>query len=224
MKTKTKVGLIASISMIVIGTGMIAASLSSVGWNWTGLFHDSREKRVVGVEKPYTSVVVNTAADSIELDYSPDNKETVVELYDNEAYPYDVYVSDDTLFIVMKEEGFSFNNFFTDGIAGRKVTVKLVGGEYDVVNVRTGIGNIDVKGSMYVNRFISETGIGDIDVAKTVAIDKLNAKTGIGGISVPKASGLTELQTGIGNIRTDAYKDRSGNLSIHTGIGKAYAQ
>ena len=59
MKTKTKVGLIVSISMVMLGAGMIAAAMSSVGWKITGFFTDNRVKRVVGVDEPYKSVVVN---------------------------------------------------------------------------------------------------------------------------------------------------------------------
>lgn len=224
MKTKTKVGLIVSISMVMLGAGMIAAAMSSVGWKITGFFTDNRVKRVVGVDEPYKSVVVNTATDLIELDYSVDNTETVVELYDNEKYYYDVYVSDDTLYIYLKDENLPVSDFVNESVMGRSVVVHLTGGEYDIVNVKTGIGAIDIKGSMYIKQLTAKTGIGDINVADNVMLGKVKAETGIGGISAPKADGLNELKTGIGNIHTPAYKDRDKNVNLDTGIGKIYGK
>ena len=222
MKTKTKAGLIVSLSTIVLGIGMITAAMTSGGWSLKGLFSDNRVKRVVGVDKPYTSVVVNTTVDSVAVDYSVDNKETWIELYDDEKYPYDVHVSDDTLYIYPKEENFYVNEIISVGVSGRNVVVHIGGGEYDIVNVRTGIGNIDIKGSMFINELITKTGIGDINVGKDIVPKSLRAQAGIGSIFVPKAEGLTELKTGIGNIHTPSYKERRGDVKIDAGIGKVY--
>ena len=199
MKTVTKVGLIVSLSMIVAGISLCVIPVAMSGGNMVDFFNDKREKRDVSVDKPYKYVTVNAPMDNVELDFSVNNNESYVELYDSDRYKFDVYVDDETLYIGMEEQNMSITGFINGGISPRKITVHLVGGEYKLVNVNTGIG--------------------DVDISKDTLLGKVYIKTGIGSITLPKASDAVQINTGIGNVHTPAIKDKSGSVNIDTGIG-----
>ena len=219
MKTVTKVGLIVSLSMIVAGISLCVIPVAMSGGNMVDFFNDKREKRDVSVDKPYKYVTVNAPMDNVELDFSVNNNESYVELYDSDRYKFDVYVDDETLYIGMEEQNMSITGFINGGISPRKITVHLVGGEDKLVNVNTGIGSLDIKGNMYIEELHVNTGIGDVDISKDTLLGKVYIKTGIGSVTLPKASDAVQINTGIGNVHTHAIKDKSGSVNIDTGIG-----
>ena len=207
MKTVTKVGLIVSLSMIVAGISLCVIPVAMSGGNMVDFFNDKREKRDVSVDKPYKYVTVNAPMDNVELDFSVNNNESYVELYDSDRYKFDVYVDDETLYIGMEEQNMSITGFINGGISPRKITVHLVG------------GGLDIKGNMYIEELHVNTGIGDVDISKDTLLGKVYIKTGIGSVTLPKASDAVQINTGIGNVHTPAIKDKSGSVNIDTGIG-----
>ena len=179
MKTKTKVGLILSLSLVVVGAGLAAVSLSSTGWSMENLFSDNRQLRVVGVDEPYSSVVVVTAVDGVKLDYSADNKESTVEVYYSDEYDYDIHVSEGTLYVTVTDDNrnISIDRAIRNGFSAHEVVLHLTGGEYSIVNLKTGLGNIDMEGDPFISKLYVETGIGDVDISKEAKIKDLDIKS-----------------------------------------------
>ena len=222
MKTKTKVGLILSLSLVVVGAGLAAVSLSSMGWSMENLFSDNRQLRVVGVDEPYSSVVVVTAVDGVKLDYSADNKESTVEVYYSDEYDYDIHVSEGTLYVTVKDDNrnISIDRAIRNGFSAHEVVLHLTGGEYSIVNLKTGLGNIDMEGDPFISKLYVETGIGDVDISKEAKIKDLDIKTGIGSVNVPASDNNMYIKTGIGNVHTpDLSGKKQGTVKIETGVG-----
>ena len=202
MKTATKAGLIISLSLMIVGLSTTVITVAVSGGDLVNIISDDRKETVRQVERPYKSVEIKAAVDTVIIEVADDNV-TKVDYFGGDNYSYDVTVRENVLYIESNSELPSYGvNVLRDGFSNRELHVYLSSAELDKLKVKTGVGSVDINDKIYIDDIKVEAGVGNVSLSGGVSADTVDIKVGVGSIDISKKAVINEikLRAGIGSV------------------------
>lgn len=237
MRTEKKAALIVAGALLIVGLGMAAVSLVSVGSDYNKLVkQNTYEEKTYDVTEDFKNISMEIGSHDINILRS-DDKDAHFVCSESDQIKYDVQVKNNTLFIKEKANKiFNFSFVFDQYPIVSKlylpkdtyeiVSCRLGSGDititekfsFDELSFKVGSGDIVVSDASCKNKFSADASSGKLKITNTLSQGSFYARTGSGDIDLTACEGMTfEVKTGSGDISLSSCDGTS--ISMSTGSG-----
>lgn len=181
MKTKNIVALIISIALIVLGSLIIALTLSSVDFDFSKLNSLTVVENTYTIKEDFTSISAKSLECDIRLSLS-ENEECKVICREYTKVAHKAAVEDNTLTITREDsrKWYDYIGVFTDKT---EIIVFLPKAEYEALNIGGATGDIDVPDNFKFKNVTLSTNTGDVYFTSLVE-ENLSVTTNTGDIEI----------------------------------------
>ena len=199
MKTRTKVWLMVAASLVLLGCVLFAGVMASLKWDLTALGTVKYETNTHEISEGFDSICINTDTAQVLLAVSDDGKCRVV-CHEEEKATHSVSVENGTLTVKPVDER-SLHDFF--GHIGintdfPRITVYLPGTDYITLTIHGSTCDVEIPRDLSFR---------EVDISLTTGNVDYSAS----------ASGMIQIHTTTGYIRTEHITAGALDLSVSTG-------
>ena len=198
MKKATKVWLVISTALIVIGAVLFVAVMTKYNWDFTKLSTAKYETNTYEIKENFSHISINT--DSADITFAPSSDgKCKVNCYEETKAKHLVKASHDTLHIELVNEK-EWYDYISINFTSPKITIYLPKTEYNSLEICEDTGDIEIPNDFKLNDVDISLSTGDVNFSAT-ASGLVKIKTSTGDISLKKATAdKLNLSTSTGNI------------------------
>ena len=215
MKKATKILLLLSLCLILVGGLLFGGALTMAGWNWKVLSTSRYETVVHEIDEPVTAISVVVGTADVTLIPSEDGNVTVTG-YEQVNLKNAVEVKDGTLTIKLVDTRKWYDHI---GIHFEQptVTVALPQGAYDALSLTLSTGDVMIPADFSFASILVKTSTGDVTCLASAEGD-IKISTTTGDITCrASAEGDIKISTTTGDITVESVTSASLDLSTGTG-------
>lgn len=216
MKRSTKIWIITSIALIVVGVSLVIAAFAKNEWDFSRLGTTKYVSNEYVFEEDFESISIKADTADIIFKESSDEK-CRVECYEQENVQHTVSVNSSTLLIeaVNEKEWYEYIEINFDSPS---VTVYLPKNEYSSLKIENDTGKIEIPKFVSLEKIDVNVSTGDVKCYASVT-DTIDIKSSTGAITVESIMANTlNLSVSTGNVKiNDVSCTGDVNVSVSTG-------